>query len=56
MIKNTPKEKLDKTEEDLLCNINKLKDEEKDDDNKSNLSQSRDCLYYQNELEKLSTA
>ena len=53
--KNTPKEKLDKTEEDLLCNINKLKDEEKDDDNKSNLSQSRDCLYYQNELEKLST-
>ena len=39
---------------DLLCNINKAKEEEIDEE-KSNLSQSRDCLYYQNELEKLSS-
>ena len=40
------------TEDDLLCNINKGKEDEIEED-KSNLSQSRDCLYYQNELEKL---
>ena len=40
------------TEDDLLCNINKGKEDEIEED-KSNISQSRDCLYYQNELEKL---
>ena len=42
-----------KKEEDLLCNIKKEKDEKEEE--KSNMSQSRDCLYYQNELDKLSS-
>ena len=56
--KNKPeKEKENKqneTEEDLLCNVNKGKEDEIEED-KSNLSQSRDCMYYQNELDKLSS-
>ena len=56
---NAKKEELDikleleDKEEELLCDIRKGKDEEKEDE-KSNASQSRDCLYYQTELEKLS--
>ena len=45
--------KIKKDEEDLLCNIKKEKDEKEEE--KSNMSQSCDCLYYQNELEKLSS-
>ena len=42
-------------EEELLCDINKGKNMKEKEDEKSNMSQSRDCLYYQNELDKLST-
>ena len=49
------KDKIKETEEDLLCNIKKGKEDEEKEDEKSNMSQSRDCLYYQNELNKLST-
>ena len=48
------KEELNNKEEELLCNIKKGKEEEEIEEEKSNLSQSRDCLYYQNELDKLS--
>ena len=55
-IKSEEKVSDDFDEKELLCNINKGKDNLKDDeDNKSNTSQSRDCLYYQNELDKLSS-
>ena len=55
-IKSEEKVLDDFDEKELLCNINKGKDNLKDDeDNKSNTSQSRDCLYYQNELDKLSS-
>ena len=50
---NKKEEKKEKEEEELLCNIKKGKEEENEDD-KSNMSRSRDCLYYQNELNKLS--
>ena len=49
------KKEEEKDEEELLCNINKGKEDKEKDEEKSNLSQSRDCLYYQNELDKLST-
>ena len=51
-IENDNDENMNK-EEELLCDIRKGNEEEKEDE-KSNISQSRDCLYYQNELDKLS--
>ena len=41
-------------EEDLLCDINKSKNSNSDLEEKSISSQSRDCLFYQSELDRLS--